>query len=117
MTREKWFEGETSCYLFASHFVRGQILKKRISIPRSNFFPLRVEPILPGLHCPGKQTRNPKSCPPFVKMIENHGGVQIHLQNNFFRIYLDIDKPTMDDVNLRYSTLYVSIYAIYVYNS
>ena len=43
-------------FIFASHLIRSQLLKKRICSPRSKFIPLRVDSILKGLHCPRKQT-------------------------------------------------------------
>ena len=54
----------TLIFIFASHLISGQLLKKRICSPRSKFFPLREDPILTGLNCPGKQTGSPKSCFP-----------------------------------------------------
>ena len=58
--------GEATLYFFiyASHLIRGQLLKKRICSFRSKFFPLRVDPILKGLLCPENQTGSHKSCFP-----------------------------------------------------
>ena len=63
------FRGSNSfiLFFFASHLFRGQHLKERICSPRSKFFPLRVDPILKGLHCPGKQTGSHKSRLPLQK--------------------------------------------------
>ena len=59
------FRGSNSYFLFfASHLIRGQLLKKRICSPRSKFFPLRVGPVLEGLDCQGKRTGNHESCSP-----------------------------------------------------
>ena len=43
---------------------RGQLLKKQICSPMSEFFPLRVDPIFKGQHCIEKQTGSNKSCFP-----------------------------------------------------
>ena len=51
-------------FIFASHLISGQLLKKRICSFRSKFFSLRVDPIFRGLHCSGKQTGSHKSCFP-----------------------------------------------------
>ena len=49
------FRGSNSfIFMFSSHFIWGQLVKKRICSRRSKFFPLRVDHILKGLHCPGK---------------------------------------------------------------
>ena len=39
-------------FIFASHLIRGQLLKERIYFPRSKSFPVIVDLILKGLHCP-----------------------------------------------------------------
>ena len=48
-------------------------------LPRSKFFPLRVDPILKGLHCPGKHRKSQKLFP-FIKMEENQDGAHIHIK-------------------------------------
>ena len=70
------FKGSNSAsFIFASHLIRGHLLKRTVCSSRSKFFPLRVDPILKGLHCPEKETGSHKSCIPFGKMI----GVLMHL--------------------------------------
>ena len=64
-------------------------MKKRICSPRSKFFPLRVDPIWKGLHCPGKQNKKSQKLFPFVKMIENHDGVLIYLNYSFQFVPVD----------------------------
>ena len=54
----------SNSFIFASHLIRGQLLKERICFPRSKFFPVRVDLILKGLHCPGKGTGSHRSCFP-----------------------------------------------------
>ena len=66
-------------FIFASHLIRGQLLKKRICSPWSKLFPLRVDPILKGLHFPGKQTEL-KKLSPFLNMAEKDGGITIYLK-------------------------------------
>ena len=73
------FRGSNSIFIFVSHLLRGQFLKKRIYSLQSKFFLLRIDLILKGLHCPGKQKLSHKSCFPLFKIIENHKGVLIHL--------------------------------------
>ena len=72
-------------FIFASHLISGQLLKKitcfprkdffvllvvnlkkkkRLFSPRNSFFSYRVDPILKVLHYPGKQTGSHKSCVP-----------------------------------------------------
>ena len=60
------FRGSNSYCHFASHLTRDQLLKKRFA-PGGKLFPLRLDPILKGLHCPEKQTENHKSCFPLLK--------------------------------------------------
>ena len=55
-------ESNSFIFIFASQLIRGQFLKKRICSPKSKFFPLRVDPIWKGLHCPGRQTGSHKNC-------------------------------------------------------
>ena len=71
-------------FIFVSHLTWGQFLKKGICSHRSKFFPLRVDPTLKGLHCPEKRAGSHKKLSPFVKMIENYGGVHIHLNIYLF---------------------------------
>ena len=52
-------------FIFASHLIRGQLLKKRMCSRRSKFFPLTVDSILKGLYCPGWQTGCHKNCLPW----------------------------------------------------
>ena len=52
----------TFIFIFVSHLIRGEPLQ--ICSPRSEFFPLRVDPILKGLHYSGKQTGSHKGCFP-----------------------------------------------------
>ena len=54
----------------------GQLIKDRICSSRSKFRSFRVDPILEGVNCPGKQT-GCHSCFP-LKMEEKHG-LPIHL--------------------------------------
>ena len=59
------FRGSNSViFIVASHLIRGQLLKKRICFFRSRFFPFKVDLILKGLQCLGKQTGSHKSCFP-----------------------------------------------------
>ena len=65
---EYTFRGNNSfIFIFATHLIRGQLLKKRICSPRSKFFPLRVDPILKGLHNKQEVT----NFFPVVEAIEN----------------------------------------------
>ena len=43
-------------FIFASHLIRDQLLKKRICSHGSKFFPLRVDSILGKLRPPDEQT-------------------------------------------------------------
>ena len=73
--------GPLVIFLFASHLIRGQLFKKKNLAIQEQFFPLKGNPILKGLHCPGKQTGSHKSCFPLQKKkLENHGSVLIYLQ-------------------------------------
>ena len=56
--------GEATLFIFASHLIRDRLLMKRICSHRSKFFPVRVDPVLKGLHYPGKKTGSHKSCFP-----------------------------------------------------
>ena len=47
-------------FIFISHLISGQLIKKRVGSPRSKVFPLRIDPMLKGLHCPGKQKGSDK---------------------------------------------------------
>ena len=50
------FMGSNSCHFhFASLFNGDQLLQKKICSFRSNFFPLRVDPILEGFRYPEKR--------------------------------------------------------------
>ena len=51
-----------------------------MSIFKSEFFPLKVAPILEGLCSPGKLTGSHKSCPAFVKTAPTLGDVPIILK-------------------------------------
>ena len=58
MSKVKWYTYRGSNFfivIFASHLIRGQLLKKRIRSPKRKFFPCMSRPYLKGLHCPGKQ--------------------------------------------------------------
>ena len=55
--------------IFGALLNRWQLLKERICFCRSKFFPLRVDPLLEGLHPPGKQGRVTKVVP-FIKVAE-----------------------------------------------
>ena len=54
------FKGSNSYFYFC--LLSHGSAQKRIFSPKSKFFPFRVDPILKGLHCPGKQTGSYKSC-------------------------------------------------------
>ena len=70
-------------FFSASHLISGQLLKKRICSHRSKFFPLRVDPIkyFERAALSMKANRKSQKLFPFVKMIENHGVVLIHLKS------------------------------------
>ena len=57
--------------IFASLLNRDQLLRERICSWWSKFFPLRVDPIFKGLHCPEKQKGNFKSNSPLYKWQKN----------------------------------------------
>ena len=67
----------TAIFVFASLLKWGQLIKERICSSRSKFLSFRVDPILEGVNCPGKQTGSHRSCFP-LKMEEKHG-LPIHL--------------------------------------
>ena len=48
--------GNSTILLLASLLDGGQLLKERICSCWSKFFPVRVDPVLEGRHCLGKQT-------------------------------------------------------------
>ena len=55
--------GETTLiFVFASHLLKGQLLKKKNCSARSKFLPIREDPTLKGLYCPGEQIISPRSC-------------------------------------------------------
>ena len=59
------FRGSHSfIYIFASHFIRDQFLKKTICSYGSKLFSLRLDPILKVLHRLEKQTGSHKNCLP-----------------------------------------------------
>ena len=67
------FKGSNSAMsIFDSILNWGQLLKEKICSCRSNFFPLRVDPILEGLCCYYKQTRIP-----ILKKLEKHSCILI----------------------------------------
>ena len=68
------FRGRNSfIFIFTSHLIGGQHLKKRICSPR-------VDPVLKGLHCPGKQIGSEKKLSPFENWWTFYGSVPIHHQ-------------------------------------
>ena len=56
-------------------------MKERIFSFERKFVHLRVDPILKGISCPGKQTRNHRICFPLHELWKKkHGGVPIALK-------------------------------------
>ena len=58
---------EATVFIFASHLIGDQVLKKRICSPKSKFFPLTVYFILGSLYPPGKQTGSQENRLPLKK--------------------------------------------------
>ena len=54
----------TLSFSFLSSISLGVNSLRKEFAPMSKFFPLRVDPIMKRLHCPGKQTGSHKSCFP-----------------------------------------------------
>ena len=67
---------------FASHLIRGWLLKKRICSHRSKFFPLRVDPFLKNFILQRSKQEVMKVVPLFSKIAENHRGVPIHCKHS-----------------------------------
>ena len=68
---EYTFRGSNSYFHFCLPSHKGSTLKeKSICSRRSKFFPFRVDPILKGLHCSGKQKGSKNKLFLFVKFAE-----------------------------------------------
>ena len=53
----------------------GQLLNERICSPRSKFFPLKVYPILEGLHLSREAKKDSQKLFPFIKMKKKIGSI------------------------------------------
>ena len=68
--------------IFASHLIRGQLLKKKICSIKSKFFTLRVDLILKGLHCVKKSKQEVTKVVSLCKNDKNPIGVLKHLKDS-----------------------------------
>ena len=73
------FKGSNSCiFIFASHLIRGQLLKERICSSRSKFFPLRVDPFGRASSSREANRKSQKLIPLAKKLQNKHEGVPTH---------------------------------------
>ena len=67
-------------FIFASHRIRGQLLKIRICSPQSKFF-FKSSPYFERAEFVPESKQKVKKVVPFVKLVEKPGDVSIHLKH------------------------------------